>query len=180
MFKIRGLLWLRLRSRAGDFHTRGLKQTLNQIKSEYDTNYLTNPANFDEIKSNIINRKGVGNIEHVHNLVNKLNQTVDDATTRENLQNQLQVALKSIPNATHPDVDNYGDKPMEVESIGSKRNFDFKAKTFADLCNKLNILRTTGLGNYNGTRSYYLMNELAELVSLFAKFIRLAELTISY
>lgn len=162
MLKI--LLRLQIKSRTIDLNSRGLRQVLNQIKSEYDTNYLTNPANFDEIKSNIINRKGVGNIELVHDLVHQLNQT-SDTTIRETLQKQLNVALKTIPNSTHPDVANYDDKPKEVETIGSKRNFAFKSKSFADLCSKLNILRTSDLGNFNGTRSYYLMKELAELVS---------------
>lgn len=168
MLKIRSLWTLSsIRTRTNDFNNRGLKQTINQIKSEYDTDYLTNPVNYGEIKSNIVNRKGVGNIEAVCDLVNKLNQTTD-ATVRENLQNELQIAMKSIPNRTHPDVVQYGEKPMEIDSVGSKPKFGFKPKTFPDLCSKLNILRTNQLGNFNGSRSYYLMNELAELVTLFA------------
>lgn len=165
MMKIRFFSLLSFRNRLNDFHTRGLKQILAGIKPEYDTNYLTNPANLDEIKSNIINRKGVGDIDRVHNLVDQINQTTD-AAVRENLQNQLQIALKSIPNLTHSDVVNYGDHPKEIVSIGSKRNFDFKPKQFDELCTRLNLLRTNQLGNFNGSRSYYLMNELAELVSL--------------
>lgn len=165
MLKTRALLSLAVRHKVNDCTTRGLKQTLNRIKVEYDTNYLTNPANFNEIKSNIANRKGVGDIERLQELVNELSQTTD-ASRRVDLQNQLQVALKSIPNRTHADVVDYGDKPKEIDSIGSKRNFDFKPRTLEDLCEKLNILRTNELGNLTGSRSYYFMNELAELVSL--------------
>lgn len=76
--------------------------------------------------------------------------------------------MQSIPNRTHSDVVKDSDKPKEIDSIGSKQSFDFKPKTFAELCSKLNILRTTQLGSFTGSRSYYLMNELAELVSFFS------------
>lgn len=76
MLKLRSLFSLPIINRANTFnHSRGLKQTIHQIKPEYDTNYLTDPANFDEIKLNITNRKGVGSIETVHDLVNQLNET---------------------------------------------------------------------------------------------------------
>lgn len=169
MFKGSPQLWSQIKHTTNNFNnykclTRGLKRAISKIKAEYDNNYLTNPDNFDEIKANIINRKGVGNIEQVNELINKFNQTKDNVI-RENLQKELQIALKSIPNKTHPDVIKYGNKPVEIDSIGSKRNFDFKPKSCDDLCKKLNILRTNDLGNFNGTRSYYLMNDLAELVS---------------
>lgn len=164
MFTIKSLL--SLRNLLNGANTRGLRQTINQIKTEYDTEYLTNPANFDYIKSNIQKRKGVGDIDRIPDLVNELNRTTDDAT-RQNLQHQLETALKTIPNLTHPDVVNYGDHPKEIDSIGSKRTFDFKPKSFEELCRLLNILRTKELGNLNGSRSYYLMNELAKMVSLF-------------
>lgn len=168
MFKTQPL-WSQIKRTTNNFINykclaRGLKRTLSKIKSEYDNNYLTNPENFDKIKANISNRKGVGDIEQIKALTNKLNRT-QDKLIRENLQKELEIALKSIPNQTHPDVVEYGDKPVEVDSIGTKRNFDFKPKSFADLCKNLNILRTNELGNFNGTRSYYLMNDLAELVS---------------
>lgn len=169
MFKLRSLFSWLIRNKVNDFNVRGLRQTLSQIKPEYDTNYLTNPANYDEIRSNIAIRKGVGNIELVHDLANKLNQTTD-ATDRENLYNQLQVALKSIPNSTHPDVVNYGDNPKEIETIGSKTKYNFKYKDFERLCKAWNVSRTTNLRNFNGSKSYYLMDDLALLVSLFATF----------
>lgn len=167
MFNIRPLLLLSLRDAAHRFNSRGLRQTLKRIKPKYDTDYLTNPANFDCIKSNIINRKGVGDIEKVHSLVNKLNQTTD-ASVRDNVQHQLEAALNTIPNKTHPDVVDYGDCPKEIASVGSKRNFEFVAKSFDELCSHLNILRTNDMDLYNGARAYYFMNDLSEMVSSFA------------
>lgn len=145
--------------------TRGLRQTLVGIKPEFDSNYLTNPANVAEIKSNIAKRKGVGDIDRVHDLLKDINGTADPSI-RGNLQQQLQDALKLIPNRTHPDVVDY-DHPKEIGSIGSKRVLDSKPHTFENMCKRLNILRTNELGNFNGSRSYYTMNDLVELVSRF-------------
>lgn len=161
-------MWGPIKTAVKDFHkfkflSRGLKQKFNQIGAVYDTDYLTNPANIDEIKSNIKNRKGLGNIEEVHNLINKLNQT-NDENTRENLKHQMQLALKSIPNRTHPDVVNYGDKPKVVESIGYKRDIP-QLRDFEDITKKLNVFRTQELGNLTGSKSYYLLKELAEMVN---------------
>ncbi|XP_037027854.1 serine--tRNA ligase, mitochondrial-like [Bradysia coprophila] len=159
---MKSLLSSSLRNLPKGINTRGLRQTINRIKSEYDTEYLTNPANFDHIKSNITKRKGIGDIDQVPGLVNELNRTTD-ATVRQNLQHQLDAVLKTLPNLTHPDVVNYGDQPKEIDSIGWKRKFGFKPKSFEELCSSLNILRTNELGNLNGSRSYYLMNELAKM-----------------
>lgn len=159
--KMRQLLWTKIKYPA--LITRGLKQKCNEIKAEFDLKYLTNPANYNEIQLNIKNRKGVGNIEQVHDLINQLNQ-LNDKSVRDNVQKQLEIALKAIPNQTHPNIVEYG-APMEIGSIGSKRNFNFKPKTFADLCKNLNVLRTNQLGNFTGSKSYYMMNDLVELVS---------------
>ncbi|XP_037044558.1 serine--tRNA ligase, mitochondrial-like [Bradysia coprophila] len=161
MFNFRCIL-LPFRDLPHSLSTRGLKQTINRIKPEYDTDYLTNPANIDHIKKNILNRKGVGDIERVHGLVYELNHNTD-TTIRVKLQQQLEAALKTIPNHTHPDVVNYGDGPKEIASIGLKRNFTFSARPFDGLCGHLNILRTNEIDHFNGSRSYYFMNELAEM-----------------
>lgn len=166
MIKLPSLLSSLLRCIANSSKTRGLKQTINRIKPEFDTDYLTNPANLDHIKANILNRKGVGEIEKVHGLLKEINQTTD-AKIRGSLQLQLEAALSTIPNQTHPDVINYGDRPKEISSIGSKRDFDFVARPFDKLCGHLNILRTNEIDNYHGSRSYYFMSDLAEMVSRF-------------
>lgn len=165
MFRMKSLLSSSLRNLINGSNTRGLRQTINKIKPEYDTAYLTNPANFDYIKSNIMKRKGVGDIDQIPVLVNELNRT-EDAAVRQNIEIQLDAVLNTIPNVTHPDVLGYGDHPKKIDTIGSKRTFDIKPKSFEELCNLLNILRTIELGNFNGARSYYFMNELAQMVGL--------------
>ena len=37
-------------------------------ESHYDWDYLTNPANREEIRQNVVNRKGVGNIDELVNV----------------------------------------------------------------------------------------------------------------
>lgn len=130
---------------------RGLKHKLSTIQPEFNT---TNLDDITAVEANIQSRKGVGNIRRIHELQN-------DSTAESTVS--LQLELRRLPNETHPAVRDYGDEPKEVQTYGTARSFGFKPKNFAELCRKLNILRTDHLGNFTGSKTYYLMNELAEL-----------------
>lgn len=128
-----------------------------------DEKYLLNPDNIEEINENTKLRKGVGDIHLIHELKNKLNSKGLNESEKVLLNNQLQEELQKIPNRTHPDVKNYGENPKVVSYFNEKPQFKHKPVDFSDICKKLNLLRTDHLGNFNGSKSYYLMNDLADL-----------------
>lgn len=132
---------------------------------EYDIEYLTNPVNVPEIEFNIEARKGIGDIKLVHELFKKLGESVLLQKEKYDLFETLQKEMRKLPNKTHPEVLKYGQEPKDVEYVNEKPVFDFKVKEFSEICRKLNILRTEHLGNFTGHKSYFLMSDLAELVS---------------
>lgn len=67
-----------------------------------------------------------------------------------------------LPNLVHPDVINYGETPKIVETVNEIPKFPKKPSGFNDICHKLNLLRMD-IGEYAGSRSYYLMHDLAAL-----------------
>lgn len=129
----------------------------------FDESYLLNPANVEEINENTKNRKGVGDIYLIHEINNKLRSDTVSDEEKASLKVQLQEELKKIPNQTHPEVKNYGDENKVVSYFNEKPTFKHKPLDFTEICKKINILRTDHLGNFNGSKSYYLMNDLAEL-----------------
>lgn len=135
---------------------------------EYDIEYLTNPVNIPEIEFNIQARKGIGDIKLVHELFKKLGESVLLQKEKYDLFETLQKEMRKIPNKTHPEAMKYGLEPKNVEFFNEKPVFDFPVKEFSEICRKLNILRTEHLGNFTGHKSYFLMADLAELVSSFS------------
>lgn len=138
---------------------RTLKHTLNSIEVELDSSYLV-CENQADLEQNILKRKNSGNLTLIKNLMTQLKASGANTEIFKQLQNEI----RKLPNATHPDVIGYGEDPVEIQSYGYKPEFRFKPKNFAELCKRLNILRTEHLGNFTGTKTYYLMNDLAELV----------------
>ncbi|XP_055609717.1 serine--tRNA ligase, mitochondrial [Uranotaenia lowii] len=130
----------------------------------FDSNYLTNPANREEIRLNIQHRKGIGDIDRVHDLHERLNGC-NDARERDRIGRELEQELRKIPNRTHPDVLHYGQEPKVVAMYGEKPRPKTGGKVFEffDIAKKMNIFRMEKLGNFNGHKSYYLMGDLAEL-----------------
>lgn len=129
-----------------------------------DEDYLLDCRNTETISANAKLRKGVGDIHLVHDLHKKLNEslTAEDKTV---LEQQIQDELKRIPNETHPEVRNYGDEPKIVSFYNEKQDFKHKPLEFSEICKKMNLLRTDHLGNFAGHKSFFLMSDLAELVS---------------
>lgn len=130
------------------------------LKNTYDNEYLTDPRNQEEIEHNTKIRKGVGNIQLVHDLKKQL----DSGSSKD--KSSFEAELRKIPNKTHPAVRDYGEEPKVVEYYNDKPTFKGKPLEFSEICKKLNILRTEYLGNFTGHRSYYLMNDLVELVGI--------------
>ena len=129
-----------------------------------DENYLLDVKNIERINENIQQRKGVGDIYLVHDISNKLQDESLNPESRKELETQLQEEMRKIPNDTHPEVRNYGEEPKAVKFYNEEPSFKHKPLEFSEICKKLNILRTDHLGNFSGHKTYYLMNDLAELV----------------
>lgn len=131
----------------------------------FNEKYLLDLNNAEKISENIKLRKGVGDIHLIHDLHNQLKCDSLSKKKLTTLSDQLKEELKKVPNDTHPDVKDYGDDPKVVSYYNEKPQFKHKPLEFSEIAKKLNLLRTDHLGNFAGHRSYFLMNELAELVS---------------
>lgn len=145
--------------------TQSIKHKFLLSKPEFDEKVLLDEANVERIDENIKLRKGVGDIHKVHELNKKLMSDGLNPETKHSIAAQLHEEMRKIPNETHPDVKSYGDDPKVVSFFNDKPEFKHKALEFSEICKKLNLLRTDHLGNFAGHKSYYLMSDLAELVS---------------
>lgn len=128
--------------------------------------FLLDEKNKEQIDENIKLRKGVGDIQAVHDIKNKLKTDSLSQQVKEALKQQLQEELRKIPNETHPEVRGYGAEPKIVSIFNEEPVFKHTPLEFSEITKKLNILRTDHLGNFAGSKSFFLMNDLAELVSL--------------
>lgn len=142
-----------------------ISHKFNLSKPTFDEDYLLNVQNIDKIADNIKLRKGVGDIQLVHELKNKLDNEDLSDESRIAVSQHLQDELKKIPNDTHPDVRGISDEPKVVAYYNEKPEFKHTPLEFSEITKKLNLLRTDHLGNYAGHKSYFLVGELAELVS---------------
>lgn len=115
----------------------------------------------NQIEIDILKRKNGGKIQLIQDLINQLKS---NAPNKEVLHSMLQQELKKLPNKTHPDVIDYGEEPHEKGFYNNKPTFSFQPKQFSEICKKNNLLRMEHLGNFTGTKTYYLMKDLAELV----------------
>lgn len=131
--------------------------------ADFDITYLCNPQNKEEILKNIERRKGIGDINLVHDLKDKLEKTNTSDDVYTNLQKQFYEELSKIPNRTHPAVCDYNDEPKVIKHVGEKRKFDSKPRQFDEITKRLRLVRTEHLGNLSGSKSYVLLGEMAEL-----------------
>lgn len=152
-------------------HENGLHKFQLQ-HANYDTDYLLNPANLPLIRDNIEHRKGIGNIQLVHELHNRIKALpAEQIPERDQLAGQLQEELRKIPNKTHPDVLAYGAEPKVIRYYNEKPKFEKgKVFEFSEMAKKMNIFRMEKLGNFTGHKSYYLTGELAELEQALIKY----------
>lgn len=133
--------------------------------SKLNEKFLLDNKNIDKINENIKLRKGLGDIHLVHDLNNQLKSENLNSTEKINLKKKLQEELQKIPNFTHQEVRDYGEEPKVVAYFNEKPELKHKPLEFSEICRKLNLLRMDHLGNFAGHKSFYLMSDLAELVS---------------
>lgn len=132
-------------------------------KPELDLNFLFDEKNLESILKNVEFRKGVGDIKKIHSLKNKLSELNCDSEEYNGLKEDILREALRIPNFTHPDVLNYGKEPKIIKYLGKKREFEHEPYEFHEIGRKLNLIRTAQLGPLAGSRSYYVLGELAEL-----------------
>lgn len=142
-----------------------LSHKFNLSKPAFNEEYLLDVENMERIAANIELRKGVGNIQLVHEIKNKLSSEDLSADNRILINELLQDELSKIPNETHPEVISYGDEPKVVAYFNEMPKFKRDPLEFSVITKKLNLLRTDYMGNYAGHKAYFLTGELAELVS---------------
>ena len=126
------------------------EQCIPEPNLDYD--FLYNPANCNQIFNNIKKRKSNG-------YMNK----IVDFPQKDNFKLLPSKELCRIPNLTHPDIFDYGEKPHVVKSCGNPRKFDFLPSKFEELAVKMRLLRMEALGPVSGPKSYIFLGDLAEL-----------------
>lgn len=112
-------------------------------------------------------RKSGANIEIVRDLFAKY-ESETNVQRKNDLATKLRNEFKRFPNQTHPTVLAYGADAAntEVDSHGdASEKKNPSGKDYATLCKLLNTIRLEQLGNFTGSRSYYFMHGIAELVS---------------
>lgn len=141
------------------------KHKFHLSRPVFDEKFLLDKNNIEKINENIKLRKGVGDIYLVHELNEKLRDTTLNTEERYELEAKLHEELKKIPNETHPEVRSYADdEPKIVKLYNEEPTFKHSPLEFSEICKKLNILRAEHLSNFAGHKSYYLMNDLADMV----------------
>ncbi|XP_066150686.1 serine--tRNA ligase, mitochondrial [Euwallacea fornicatus] len=131
--------------------------------AQLDEKYLLDPDNIHKIDDNTNHRKSRGNIKLIHELYNKLKSVKCTNSSYAEIKKLFDNECLEIPNKTHPDVFQYGNSPKLVKYVGQKRKFEFPHKEFSEIAKSLNLVRTDQLGNLSGSRSYYLLGQMAEL-----------------
>ncbi|XP_014244780.1 serine--tRNA ligase, mitochondrial [Cimex lectularius] len=131
--------------------------TMKSLSPQLDFEYICDPVNSEEIKSRIKRRKGEGDVDLVRKLYSDLSST-GDPSIRQRL---IKEALK-IPNKSHPRLLGLKDEPEVIKTIGDIKQTNFKPKTFEELARKLKLIRTD-TSCFTGSRSYYLIDQLAQL-----------------
>ncbi|XP_076464341.1 serine--tRNA ligase-like [Babylonia areolata] len=132
--------------------------------------YLCDAQNYDSIRANITNRKGVGNIDRVKHLLEK-HESAETAEEKGAVWQELLAEAASIPNATHP-LSPVGEESEAtvVEVHSERREFNFTPKTVVELGEQLQMLRTDNLSLTTGPRTYYFLGQLALLEQALVRF----------
>ncbi|XP_030369498.1 serine--tRNA ligase, mitochondrial [Scaptodrosophila lebanonensis] len=110
----------------------------------------------DMLERNVELRHHKNNMPKIRNLMKALQEG------NEEVRSQLNAELEQLPNATHPRLLNYNNKPRELAYYGQDKP-PTSVKEFSELCRVLNLCRMDHLGNYTGHKSYYLSGQLAML-----------------
>ncbi|XP_047991682.1 serine--tRNA ligase, mitochondrial [Leguminivora glycinivorella] len=143
----------------------------SMTQPDIDLGYYCDVSNSSEVKQNISSRKGVGNIDRVLDIYNRL-KVIDVADeTRDALKQELYRELSKLPNKTHPSVQGHEDDPIVVHELNKKRDFGKHSPLeFSEITRLMNLMRTDKLGQTCGHKSYYFLGELAELEEALIKY----------
>uniref|UniRef100_T1GUP6 serine--tRNA ligase n=1 Tax=Megaselia scalaris TaxID=36166 RepID=T1GUP6_MEGSC len=106
-------------------------------------------------------RKSVNNIPEIRKLLTSLQESTDSETSKL-LSDQLKQELSRLPNETHPDVMDLHE-PVILKTYNKFPEFPSPPHDFDDIAKKLNLIRSSHLGNFCGHKSYYFLGALAEL-----------------
>lgn len=131
--------------------------------------FLCNPSNSSEIHRNIVNRKGVGDIDNLCRLWERYHAS----QTNEHLilWEQVLSAGLDIPNSSHIDSPVGEESKAAVVDVHShKREFEFEPKTAVELGEHLQLLRTDNVALTTGPRTYYFLGECARLEQALVQF----------
>lgn len=136
---------------------------------ELELEYLCNTDNRNEIKYNIENRKGTGNIDKLLELYNKIKSLNTSCPEYEAVHKEILTEAVKIPNKSHPDIIVYGEKPKVVKVLGECPKYDYKPRLFDFLTKRFHLVRNDNITNFTGHRSYFFMGQLADLESALIK-----------
>lgn len=152
---------------------RGLKQKVAALSPDFQGKYLRQNTGKD-LAQHLKSRKSSASLPAIQDLLSRIAQPNQTKPELHALQSQLTAELAKLPNDTHPAVLDLDEIPRVVAEHGHKylegSDGRPKPRQFAELCKHLNVLRTEHLGNFNGAKSYYLINELADLEEALIRF----------
>uniref|UniRef100_A0A0K8TC34 serine--tRNA ligase n=1 Tax=Lygus hesperus TaxID=30085 RepID=A0A0K8TC34_LYGHE len=122
--------------------------------------YLGDPKNSADIRENISRRKGVGDIDEVSHLKSKYDCA--NSGEKDSIRERLLEAALRIPNVSHSSLIHNDGSPIVVKRCGTRKNYDFRPAAFETLSKRWGLTRTD-TSVYTGPRSYYLLDQLADL-----------------
>lgn len=145
--------------------------TFSTCFPDIDIDYYCDVKNLSEIKRNIQDRKGIGDINKVLEIYSLYKDTQIDNLSHSSIKETLFKELAKLPNKTHPTVKEYIETPQVVHDINRKKDFGaHKPLEFSEITQLLNLMRTDKLGYTCGNKSYYYLGELAELEEALIKY----------
>ncbi|XP_045447924.1 serine--tRNA ligase, mitochondrial [Melitaea cinxia] len=145
--------------------------TFSTCFPDIDIDYYCDVKNLSEIKRNIQDRKGIGDINKVLEIYSLYKDTQIDNLSHSSIKETLYKELAKLPNKTHPTVKEYIETPQVVHDINRKKDFGaHKPLEFSEITQLLNLMRTDKLGYTCGNKSYYYLGELAELEEALIKY----------
>lgn len=152
------------------FHSKPIEATLSVNDFSVDFEKLRDPRQLEVAERNIQERKGVGNIRHVLQLKQQVDDESDEVR-KTSLYERLVRELKLLPNDTHPAVEaNTTGVPRVMRPARRLQPTTTPTKPFTKLAKDLKVLRTDALNALTGPRSYYFIDGLAELEHALVRF----------
>lgn len=130
----------------------------------------------DEIEHLSQWRKHNADLPLIRRTLEQIRSTDTTPIESARLHDVLNAELRRLPNATHPAVQDLAgqEEARILGHYGGPHRTELadgsQPREFAELCKRLNILRTEHLGHFTGPKSYYLLNELADLEQALVRF----------